>query len=224
MAVNRTVIIADDHPIFRMGLAALIPQTTGLEIIGEAENGLDAIELIKKRIPHYIILDIDMPKANGIDVANYIMNSGLTTNIIFLTAHTDPVTIVQALSLKNVSIIFKESASRELKQCINTMENGGYFVSPICKKYSESRTEEQLRINKVIDSIKTFTVTEQKILLMISQGKTTAHIADTLNNSYKTIENHRTNISQKLNLAGSSTLLRFAMENEGVIKKVLLKK
>jgi two-component system nitrate/nitrite response regulator NarL len=101
------------------------------------------------------------------------------------------------------------------------MENGGYFVSPICKKYSENRTEEQHRINKVIDSIKTLTVTEQKILLMISQGKTTAHIADMLNNSYKTIENHRTNISQKLNLAGSSSLLRFAMENESLIKQIL---
>lgn len=218
---KRTVIIADDHPIFRMGLSSLINNFDGFSIIGEADNGLEAIDLLKKTVPNYAILDIDMPKATGIDVADFIQQNSLPVKIIFLTAHTDPLTIEQAISLQHVSILFKESASRELKHCLERMEEGNFFVSPICMKFSENRAIENQRISKTIETIKALTQTEQKILFLVSQHKTTVQIAEMLNNSYKTIENHRTNISQKLQLVGPNSLLRFAMENEKIIEQIV---
>ena len=219
----RTVIIADDHPIFRMGLRSLIENLDGFSVTDEADNGLEAIEMLRKNVPNYAILDIDMPKATGIDVADFIQQNSLPVKIIFLTAHTDPVTIEQALSLQHVSILFKESASRELKHCLEKMEDGNFFVSPICLKFSENRALENQRVNKTIEAINALTQTEQKILYLVSQHKTTSQIAEQLNNSYKTIENHRTSISQKLQLAGPNSLLRFAMESERIIEQIVSK-
>lgn len=220
-AQNRTVVIADDHPIFRMGLSSLLSSITGFEKVAEADNGEDAIEQIKKHNPNYVIVDIDMPKATGIEVANFIINNALSAKIIILTAHTDPVTIEQALNLPNVSVLFKESASRELRICLESMEEGKIFISPICMKFSENRALENKCINKTIETIKSLTATEQKILYLVSKHRTTNQIAEMLNNSYKTIENHRTNISQKLHLTGPNSLLRFAMENEKLIKQIV---
>jgi len=222
--IIRSVIIADDHPIFRMGLRALIESLDGFSVTGEADNGQEAIEFLEKNTPNYAILDIDMPKATGIDVASFIENRSLPVKIIFLTAHTDPVTIEKALSKKNVSILFKESASRDLKQCLAEMEDGKIFISPICLKFIEKRSKENIRISKTYEELSTLTETEQKILFLVSKNLTTTQIAEKLSNSYKTIENHRTNISLKLNLAGPNSLLRYAMENETLIAQIVIDK
>lgn len=217
MDTIKKIIIADDHPIFRMGLAAIIKSLSNYELVAEASNGQEAINLLEKHKPHFIILDIDMPIVTGVGVANYIIENHLITQIIFMTAHTDPLTFQGATEFNNASFIFKESAVKELSKCFEEMEAGRTFVSPICKKFIENASKEAKKIKQIKSNLNLLTPSELAILKLIANHKTTQQIADELHNSYKTIENHRTNICQKIGISGSNNLLLFAIENRDII-------
>lgn len=219
----KSFLVVDDHPIFRMGIRTLLSSVNEYKIIAEASNGEEAISLLHQYHPDYIILDLDMPRMSGEKVIEYIFKERLSVKIIVLTAHTNSITIHQIAELKCVSIIFKESITHELIECIARMEMGSTFMSDLCKKFLESKTQEDYQAKKIIDMLNTLTTSELKILTMIANHYTTNQIADRLHNSYKTIENHRSNISLKLGLKGSNNLIKFAIENQDFINTKTLK-
>ncbi|MFW6249261.1 MAG: response regulator transcription factor [Bacteroidota bacterium] len=220
---KKSFLIVDDHPIFRMGVKTLLSAEKGYTIIAEANHGEEAIDLLHQYHPDYIILDLDMPKMSGEKVIDHILKERLSVKIIVLTAHTHSATLHQIARLQCVSIVFKESITHELVACIIKMEAGSIYMSSLCKKFLERKSPEDLHAKKIMDMLNTLTTRELKILTMIANHYTTNQIADTLHNSYKTIENHRTNISLKLGLKGSNTLLKFAIENQDFINAKAMK-
>lgn len=217
----RTIVIADDHPIFRVGVVNIIKGIAGYKVIAEAENGLEAIEQIEKYKPDLAIIDLDMPKCSGICVVNRIMELHLPTRIIILTAHTDPHTFLQVAGMAQVSILLKENAISELPQCLKSIENNEIFISPSSKKIVSKFQQKHSSTQRVMELLENLTPTELIILKLIGEGLTTQQIAKKQSNSFKTIENHRTNIAQKINISGANTLLVFALENKELVLSIL---
>jgi DNA-binding NarL/FixJ family response regulator len=224
MNKENKILLADDHPLFRVGVKTLIDSFPGYRIVDEANNGSEAIEKIEKYLPEIAILDLDMPEKNGYEVATYISENNLHIKIIFLTSHSDLSLFQEAYSTKFSGFLFKESALEELETCLKYIQRGEQYISPLSKKFMAEKQDEIGKIKVFENKIKKLTKTEKQILYRISQNKTTKEIAEELFNSYKTIENHRLNICHKLNLKGTNNLLSFAIDNKQSIKKALNKK
>lgn len=215
------ILIADDHPLFRMGLQSLLNSIPELDLLAEVENGEEAIAFLESNTCDLAILDIDMPIKTGIDVAEYIRAHHENTLIIFLTSHTDLQLFNKAVALNVRGFLFKESALEELKECIDAVKAGETYISPVCNEFLEENHEQLNNIREVEEQIALLTPTELKILGLIANQHTTREIAEMLFNSYKTIENHRFNICQKLNIKGSNNLLTFALNSKSYLLKVL---
>ena len=220
MKQSYSVVVVDDHPIFRAGLKSVLSGIADIQVIGEASDGIEGLKLINQLKPDFSLLDIDMPKMDGAELALYIEANAISTKIIFITAHTDAVTFLRATEANNASFLFKESAINEIEHCIKQMILGKTYISPFCQKFITKFREKNQKQIKTIEQLKALTQTEQRILTLIAQQKTTKEIADTLFNSYKTIENHRSNICQKLGISGSNNLLLFCIENREIIERL----
>lgn len=209
------IIIADDHPLFRNGLKQLLEKEQNIKIIGEADNGKKALELIIEKKPDIAILDIDMPGMTGLEVMKEIKDT--ETRIIILTMYAEEDIFDEAITLGVKGYVLKDSAVNDILDCIGKVWENEYYLSPSVSNFLVSRRKkitELKRSNPYLDSL---TVTEKKILKFISENKTSKEIADTLFLSPRTIENHRTNISNKLKLKGSHSLLKFAIENKSLL-------
>lgn len=221
MKEEKKIIIADDHPLFRVGVKTLIENLNGYQLVGEASNGKEAIQLLKNNSTDIAILDIDMPEQNGIEVARYIKDKSLNVKIIILTSHSDLTLFKKAYETSFSGFLFKESALDELEECFNTITKGETFVSPVTKKYIEQNQSTLEHLKNLESLLNKLTETERKILMLIIERKTTKQIAEELFNSYKTIENHRLNICHKLNISGTNNLMSFAINNQQNIKRIL---
>lgn len=214
MANNPKLIIADDHPIFRKGLVDLITSTTRFSICGEAENGNTAFELIKKLTPDIAILDINMPGMNGFDIAKKVKYEEIKVNIIFLTMYNEEELFNKAMDLGVKGYILKECAVKDILDCIQSVADGKYYISPVISDYLVNRST-VLKIDEQQKSaIEKLTPTEKQILKFIAEDKTSKEIADRLFISVRTVENHRMNICNKLSIHGSNALLKFSLENK----------
>ncbi|MBV6477635.1 MAG: Transcriptional regulatory protein DegU [Ignavibacteria bacterium] len=209
------IVIADDHPLFRSGLKQLLEKEDFIKVTGETDNGNKAIELINERMPDIAILDIDMPGKTGIEVMRELKNT--KTKIIFLTMYAEEDIFDEAITLGVKGYVLKDSAVNDILDCIKKVSDNDYYLSPSVSNFlvnRRKRISELKRSNPFLDKL---TATEKKILKFISENKTSREIADTLFLSPRTIENHRTNISNKLNLKGSHSLLKFAIENKSLL-------
>lgn len=208
------LIIADDHPIFRKGLVDLITSTTRFSICGEAENGNTAFELIKKLTPDIAILDINMPGMNGFDIAKKVKSEEMTVNIIFLTMYNEEELFNKAMDLGVKGYILKECAVKDILDCIQSVADGKYYISPVISDYLVNRSTVLKIDEKQKSAIEKLTPTEKQILKFIAEDKTSKEIADRLFISVRTVENHRMNICNKLSIHGSNALLKFSLENK----------
>ncbi|MCT4639150.1 MAG: response regulator transcription factor [Bacteroidales bacterium] len=209
------ILLVDDHPLIRSGVKITLEKN--FKYIDEAENGEEAINKLKETAYDLVILDIDMPVIDGIEVAKYIKQNELMCKIVFLTSHTNFSTFSEALNTDYNGFLFKESAINEITNCINTVFSGEKYIGSQCKKYIDAN-EERIKSNQETkEKLTQLTKTEIKILKQISMRKTTPQIADELFNSIKTIENHRYNICNKLDISGSNNLLSFAISNKKII-------
>ncbi len=211
------IFIADDHPIMRQGLSALIAQETGLSVSGEASDGETALNSITENEYDIAVIDVEMPRMSGIEIARQLKKKALKTKLIFLTMHNDEDLFNEAMDLGIYGYVLKENAVQDIIKCIKEIASGGYYISPLISKYLINR---ELRYKNLADetpTINSLTKTERVILKLIADQKTSKQIADELNVSYKTIENHRGNISKKLKLKGSHSLIKFAIDNKNLI-------
>jgi len=214
MGNDITIVIADDHPLFRKGLLETIEAHAGYRVVGEAEDGAVALRLIEECMPSITILDIEMPVMDGFSVALAMGKRHLPVEIIFLTMHKDEDLFNEAMDLGAKGFLLKENAAQDILDCIGTVAAGRYYLSPHISSYLVSRNDRAKSLLQKHPSLVLLTPTERNILRKIAENKTTKEIAAELYISHKTVENHRANIARKLNLRGSHHLLRFALENK----------
>jgi len=208
------VVIADDHPIFRRGLRQAIESDRSLLIVGEAGNGLEALQCIETSKPDVAVLDIEMPVFSGLEVASKVQKQRLPVEVVFLTMYKDEDMFNEALDIGVKGYVLKENTVEDIVNCIKEVAKGKYFLSPTISSYLVTRNERVKNLIKKKPELDDLTPTERKILKMIAENKTSKEIASFMNISHRTVENHRLNICNKLDIHGSHALLKFALEHK----------
>jgi DNA-binding NarL/FixJ family response regulator len=211
------IIIADDHPIFRKGLMLAIGSEHSIEIVGEAGDGLQALYLVEKLRPDVIVLDIEMPGLNGLQVAGEIIRRQLPSHIIFLTMYKEEDMFNEAMNLGVKGYVLKESAVNDITDAIKTVADGQNYTSPSISEFLVSRGDYGSSLLKKKPQLENLTPMERKVLRLIAVNKTSKEIGDELHISHRTVENHRANICNKLEIHGSHSLLKFAIEYKTVL-------
>lgn len=208
------IILADDHPVVREGLRLTIEKDSRIEIIAEANNGQEAMEAIKEFSPNVAILDIDMPLKNGFDVVRWVQKNDIKIETVFLTMHKDEGLFNEALDLGAKGFILKDSVLADIVDCIKTVAKSEHYASHSLTTFLINRSKRAIQMTEQEPSIQDLTPTERKVLKLISENLTSNEIAEKLFISRRTVDAHRSNISQKLNLKGSHSLLKFALSNK----------
>jgi DNA-binding NarL/FixJ family response regulator len=209
-----TVIIADDHPIVRQGLRQAIEEDKSLRVVAEASNGQEAVEAIEQFTPQVTILDVDMPGMNGFDVARAVRERKLLTEIIFLTMHRDEDLFNEAIDLGAKGFVLKDCALADIIACIKTVAAGEHYASHALTSFLVNRSRGAIQFSERQPTINDLTPTERRVLKLIAENLTTKEIGEQLFVSPRTIEKHRENICQKLDLHGSHALLKFALAHK----------
>ncbi len=205
------VLIADDHAIVRAGLRALLLEDGAFELVGEAAGGFEAIELIEKTIPDVLILDLSMPDLDGISVTRKIKPQFPNLKILILTLHEDEALLREAIKAGAAGYILKRAAESELISAIRVILRGDLYVDPsMVRSLLEVSTR---NLEKQTTSMETLTPRETEILKLIIEGYTNRQIGEELNISFRTVEGHRANISDKLGLHSRVELVRYAREH-----------
>jgi two-component system, NarL family, response regulator NreC len=209
------VLLADDHKIFRDGLRTLIEKEVGMEVVAEAENGRKTIKLAEKLTPNVIIMDVSMPDMNGIEATRRIMAGRPDVKVIALSMHSDQRFVLDMLEAGASGYLLKDCAFGELAVAIRQVTAGNTYLSP---KIADVVVRGYL--NKTPDSGLTksvlLTSREREILQLIAEGLTSREIAAHVYLSIKTVETHRRNIMQKLNMRSIADLTRYAIR-EGLV-------
>ncbi len=218
MERKKRIVIAEDHAILRQGLQSMLNIEEAFEVVGEAEDGLGAIRIVNKTEPDLAIIDLSMPKMSGISVILEIRKSCPQTRIIVLTMHKEEDYILQAFRSGADGYCLKSSDLDELIIAIKAVLSGKQYVSPeISGKILEGYLESQKTIREK-SSWDTLTMREKEVLKLVGEGYQNKKIADYLCISIKTVETHRANIMQKLDIHTASGLTAYAIEN-GLVTK-----
>ena len=214
MSNEITVLIADDHPIFRKGLREIIQAEVSLKLVAEVEDGARALAGLRALRPQVAVLDVDMPQLDGISVARAVGQEGLPTAIVLLTMHRNERFFNAALDLGVQGYVLKDSAVSEIVAAIRAVNAGQRFVTPLLTDFLLGRHQTQLQTT-VNSGLTTLTEAERRVLKLVAQYKTSQEIADELFISVRTVDRHRANIANKLDVKGAHALLQFALEHLG---------
>ena len=206
------LIIADDHPIVRQGLRQVIEREADLKVIAEADNGEVALAEIEARKPDVAILDLDMPRMDGLEVLRLLRERAEIVAVIMLTVHREEAFFTRALQLGAQGYILKDSALADIVSGIRAVAAGQNYVSPLLTSYLFQQRERPLKTEP--QALEQLTQTERAVLKLIAEYKTNHQIADGLCVSPLTIKTHRRNISIKLGLEGKHTLMKFALDHK----------
>jgi len=214
MSNEITIILADDHPIVRKGLREVIEEDRRLRVVAEANNGREAVEAIEKFSPQVTILDIDMPVMNGFETAREIKRRKLKTEIIFLTMHRDEDLFNEAIDLGAKGFVLKDSALIDIIECVKAVAASEHYASHALTKFLINRSRRALGLTERQPTVNDLTPTERRILKLIAENMTSKEIGEEIFISPRTVEKHRQNICQKLNLQGSHSLFKFAVQHK----------
>lgn len=208
------IFIADDHPIFRKGLRQVIESGSRMNVLAEAEDGITALEQIEALHPDIAILDVDMPGMNGIEITKLLYQRKCKTKVIVLTMYKEEELFNEALDHGVLAYLLKDNAAKELLNAINAVMKNEYYICPVISNFLINRNLRSKQLEKAKPVLENLTPAEKQILRLIADSKTSKEIADDLHISFRTVENHRTNICNKLSLHGSHALLKFAFDNK----------
>ena len=209
-----SILIADDHPVFRRGLRMIIQSDQQLRIVAEADDGKAAVELINQLTPDVAVLDVNMPGMTGFDVVRELRKTNLVTEFIFLTMHKDEAMFNTALDLGVKGYLLKESAIEDIAAGIKAVAAGENFISAPLATFLFNRSRRNATFAAAKPTISDLTATERRVLKLIAEDKTSREIADQLCISVRTVERHRQNICDKLEIHGSNALMKFALANK----------
>jgi DNA-binding NarL/FixJ family response regulator len=212
------IVIAEDHTILREGLKSLLSSNPDFEIIGEAEDGREAIRCVEKFKPDLILMDLSMPRINGLDAIKEIKKRFSETKILVLTVHKTEEYILATLKSGADGYILKDSTHAELVLAVKNVLSGKHYISPgISEKVIEGYLEGKKTL-KTKSSWETLTQREREILKLIAEGYKNKEIGDYLCISPKTVEKHRANLMEKLDLHNVQALTTFAIE-KGLVSR-----
>jgi len=205
-----TVVLADDHRIFRKGLKSLLSEKAHIEVLAEADDGGEALEKVAQYKPRLVIMDIGMPKMDGVEATRQIKERFPDTEVVILSMHAKKAYIDQVLKAGAKGYVLKDSDEDNLIAAINTVHNGGYYLdSPIADQvlsgYFGGKTKRELQ--KQADPL---SEREKEVLRLLAEGHSNQEVADILCISRKTVENHRANIVRKTGVQGQVGLTKYA--------------
>ena len=211
------IVLADDHTIIRSGLRLLLEQQADFKVVAEAEDGRQAVQLVSKHRPDVAILDIGMPQLNGIEATRQIVAQEAHPNVVILSMHSDESYVLRALKAGARAYILKNAAEADLIRAVQAVSEGKSFFSPVISKMLLEDYVRQVREKEVEDSYDLLTPREREILQLLAEGKTNKEAANLLGVSPHTIETHRGNILEKLNLHSVPELILYAVR-KGIIQ------
>jgi two-component system, NarL family, response regulator NreC len=205
------VLVADDHPIVRSGLRLVLERDRDLVVAGETADGSEAIAWMDRDPVEIAILDIAMPGMNGIDAAAQILRKHPETAVILLSMHSDETYVLRALRAGARGYVLKESAEGELISAVRAVAAGRSYFSPKVARILQQEHVQQLRRTGAVDTYELLTERERQVLQLVAEGNSNKEIAVRLFLSVYTVETHRKNILQKLNLHGAADLILYAV-------------
>jgi DNA-binding NarL/FixJ family response regulator len=206
------ITLADDHVLLRQGLKRIIEERSDLEVIGEAGCGLELLKILREVTPDMVILDISMPNLRGIEAIHEIKLTCPGTKILILTMHKERDYLYQAISAGAEGYLLKEDADKELFSAIDTIRRGRTYISPFLSEEPMQDWIQLVRRKKDLSSADSLTLREREILKLIAEGKSSKEIADLLYISARTVERHRANLMDKLNLRKTADLVKYALQ------------
>ncbi len=206
------LIIADDHPIFLKGLREGLEMEEDFNVVAQASNGYEAFVASQTYRPDVVVLDIDMPRMNGLEAAEKMLEINPKLPIILLTMHKEKAPLLKALELGICGYVLKENAVTDIMHAIRIVADGNPYISPEMSLFLLRKPQNAAK-QKNQEALELLTPAERHITQLVAQYKTSKEIADELFISEKTVFNHRMNIAKKLNLTGKNSLLRFALEH-----------
>ncbi len=207
---RKTVVIVDDHPMFRIGLKSILARDETYEVVGEAGTAVEALKLAKKQVPDYMIIDISLPDKNGIELTREVLRLLPDCKVLIVSMHTKIFYVTEALRMGALGYLVKESTSETLLKGLNAVSKGRRFVDPSLSKEIAEDLGEAGESNMVDIAYKRLTKREQEIMRLVAEGFTTKEIAERLFISIKTVDNHRANIMNKLGIHRTVELIRYA--------------
>jgi two-component system response regulator NreC len=210
------ILLADDHTVVRKGLRLLLESVPEFQVIADASSGREAVALAEQHMPDVIVMDVAMPILNGIEAARQITAKLPQTAVVFLSMHGDESYVLRALKAGARAYLLKDSAEYDLIQAVKAVSEGKAFFSPAISKMLVEDYMRQMRERGVEDSYELLTTREREVLQLLAEGKSNKDVAALLNLSQYTVETHRSNIFQKLNLHSGAELILYAIR-KGVI-------
>jgi RNA polymerase sigma factor (sigma-70 family) len=208
------ILLADDHGIVRKGLRFLLERQPGMQVVGEASDGREAVKLAEELTPHVVIMDVAMPQLNGIDAAAQIVKIHPKTGVIMLSMHSDESYLVRALSAGAKGYLLKESAEVDLVRAVQVVAQGRPFFSPRIAQTLLEDYMKSLQRRGLEDSYEILTDREREVLQLLAEGKSNKEVAAILDLSVYTVETHRTNLMQKLNLHNTAEIVLYAVRKK----------
>jgi DNA-binding NarL/FixJ family response regulator len=210
------ILLADDHTVVRKGLRLLLESNPGFKVVADASDGREAVVLAAQHTPDVIVMDIAMPGLNGIEAARQISQKHPGAAIVFLSMHSDESYVLKALKAGARGYLLKDSAEQDLINAVVAVREGKAFFSPVISRMLAEEYMRQMRGREVEDSYDLLTTREREVLQLLAEGRNNKEVATLLGLSAYTVETHRGNILQKLNLHNQAELILYAVR-KGVI-------
>jgi two-component system, NarL family, response regulator NreC len=210
------VVLADDHSVVRQGLRAWLERSGYVQVVGEAADGREAVAIVEQLQPDVVIMDIAMPMLNGIDATAQITRRNPDTKVIILSMHADESYILRALSAGAKGYLLKESTESDVLPAVQSVRDGKPYFTPSIARLLLEDYMRNLKQNNLQDSYDLLTEREREVLQLLAQGKSNKEVAQVLDLSPHTIDSHRTNMMQKLNLHNTAEIVLYAVR-KGII-------
>lgn len=210
------VLIVDDHTLVRDGIRALLALVADIEVVGEAANGREALEKVKRLAPNVVLMDLAMPIMSGLEATRRIRKRFPGTKVLALTQYEDKEYIVPTIEAGARGFVSKTAAFSELASAIQAIYQGGSFLSPMAAAAVVEECQQKVAIEGEKDPYQNLTDREREMLKLVAEGYTAKEIADMLVISLRTVETHKTNLMKKLNIHNKADLIRFAIR-KGII-------
>jgi len=208
------ILLADDHGVVRKGMRFLLERQEQMQVVGEAADGREAVRLAGQLQPDVVVMDVAMPLLNGIEAAAQILQGRPGTRVVMLSMHSDETYLVRALQVGATGYLLKDSADEDLARAVETVVEGRPFFSPAIAQTLLEDHISSLRQRGAEDSFDLLTGREREILQLLAEGKSNKDVAALLNLSPYTVETHRTNLMQKLNLHNTAEIVLYAVRKK----------
>ncbi len=213
-----TVLLADDHTIVREGFRKMLEMEKDLEVIGEAQDGRQAVAMVRKLRPAVVLMDIAMPLLNGLEAARQVLKECPATKVIMLSAHSDDAYVTNATESGAVGFLLKQTSAHDVCRAIREVHNGKTFFSPsISKRLDRLDAKSSGRSGHHKGKAVLLTSREMEVLQLIAEGKANKETASELGISLKTVEKHREHLMEKLDIHDTAGLTRYAI-SAGIIE------